>query len=73
MWYEIARRPTGAAAHVVPLLLGMATYRVRLHDGTNGAGDDIHPYRRVDRTEPFSTISSAFLPGMGLSSGMEMV
>ena len=27
----------------------------------------------VDRTEPFSAISSAFLPGMGLSSGMGMV
>ena len=31
------------------------------------------PNLTVDRTEPFSTISSAFLPGMGLSSGMGMV
>ena len=31
------------------------------------------PFFTVDRTEPFSAISSAFLPGMGLSSGMGMV
>ena len=31
------------------------------------------PFLTVDRTEPFSAISSAFLPGMGLSSGMGMV
>ena len=31
------------------------------------------PFLTVDRTEPFSAMSSAVLPGMGLSSGMGMV
>ena len=40
---------------------------------SEGSSPSYPPFLTVDRTEPFSTISSAFLPGMGLSSGMGMV
>ena len=51
-----------------------ATAVRQLYDRAKASADySSPPFLTVDRTEPFSAMSSAFLPGMGLSSGMGMV
>ena len=54
-------------------LAGRATEKVPLDASVVSTVHVGPPFLTVDRTEPFSAISSAFLPGMGLSSGMGIV
>ena len=54
-------------------LAGRATEKVALDVAVLSTVHVSPPFLTVDRTEPFSAISSAFLPGIRLSSGIGMV